>query len=289
MSNSETQSSDHTYSNLSLEELLDLFDCHYGLADTFPRDAALVLKETRNTFIGQYSRPDADAFKQACLTLSNFIHTKPFLTQDEKEELVNVLWLADGVYESYLLLDLVLHTNYKSMDFRLLLYCLVYEVLCESYLQTPIEGTLKGRLEDLASRMMTRIEEIWRWEREEGLSFLDDFEWNLPWPQDQASNSTELWPVSSVEPALEQLSPATQNVAQRRQSLVSAPPPPATRARPRPLSASQSLPTLESASEPAKRRVASLKRSLSMSGARAGSAPQNLTTIGTLPTLAEEE
>ncbi|KAI6038870.1 hypothetical protein EDC04DRAFT_2689380 [Pisolithus marmoratus] len=288
MNSSNTQSSDCGQSNLSLEELLDLFDFHYGLVDTFPRDAAPVLKETRTTFIEQYSRPDTEAFRQACLKLSNFVHTKPFLTQDEKEELVNILWLADGVYEGYLVVDLVLHTNYKSMDFRLLLYCLVCEVLRESYLQTPIEGALKGRLEELASRMLTRIEEFWRWERENSLSLLEDFEWDQPWSQDQTSNSTELWPVSPVEHAFEQNRSPEPNVTQRRQSLAAAPPPLATRTRPRPLSASQSLPTLESSSEPAKRRVASLKRSLSMSGARVGSGPKNLNTVGTLPTLTEE-
>lgn len=282
-----TQSSDSNQSNRSLGELLDLFDFQYGLVDTFPTDVAPVLKETRTTFITQYSRPDTEVFRKACLKLSDFVHTKPFLTQAEKEELVDILCLADGVYEGYLVVDLVLHTNYKSMEFRLLLYCLVYEVLCESYLQTPIEGVPRGRLEELASRMLTRIEAIWRWERE-STSLLEDFEWDKPWSQEQTSNPTELWPVSPVEHAFEQNPPAAQNVAQRRQSLASAPPPPATRARPRPLSASQSLSSLEPPSESAKRRVASLKRSLSMAGARVGGDPRNLNTVGKLPTLAEE-
>ncbi|KAI6102953.1 hypothetical protein F5141DRAFT_1217527 [Pisolithus sp. B1] len=199
------------------------------------------------------------------------VHTKPFLTQGEKEELVDVLRLADGVYEGYLVVDLVLHTNYKSMEFRLLLYRLVYEVPCESHLQTPIEGAPRERLEELASRMLTRIESIWRWEREK-----------------QASNPTELWPVSPVEHAFEQNPPAAQNVAQRGQSLASAPLPLATRARPRPLSASQSSSSPEPPSESAKRRVASLKRSSSISGARVGGDPRNLNTTGKLPTLAEE-
>ncbi|KAI6147180.1 hypothetical protein BKA82DRAFT_1002074 [Pisolithus tinctorius] len=230
MNNPSVPSSDHTQSNLSLGELLDIFDFRYGLIDTFPRNAAPVLVETRNTFMEQYDRPDAETFKQACLKLSKFVHTKPFLTQDEKEELVNVLWLADGLYEGYLVVDLILHTNYKSMDFRLLLYCLVCEVLRKTYLQSPIEGALKGRLEDLASRMLTRIEEFGRRERENALSLLEDFEWDQPWSQDQIPDSSELWPVSPVEHAFEQSLPTTQTVAQRRQSLVSAPPPPATRA-----------------------------------------------------------
>lgn len=287
MGNSNTQSSDLNQSARSLGELLDLFDIQYGLVDTFPRDAAPVLKETRTTFIEQYSRPDAEVFKQACLKLSNFVHTKPFLTADEKEELVNILCLADGVYEGYLVVDLVLHTNYKSMDFRLLLYCLVYEVLSESYLQNPIEGALKGRLEQLASRMLTRIDELVRWERESTLSILEDFEWDKPWSQDQTPNPAEVWPVSPVEHAFEQSPPTTQNVPQRRQSLAPAPPPLATRARPRPLSASQSLSALGPPSESAKRRVASLKRSLSVSGARVGGDSRNL-NMGKLPALAEE-
>ncbi|KAI6102446.1 hypothetical protein EDD16DRAFT_1716019 [Pisolithus croceorrhizus] len=192
------------------------------------------------------------------------VHTKPFLTQGEKEELVDVLricnLLANRVYEGYLVVDLVLHTNYKSMEFRLLLYRLVYEVPCESHLQTPIEGAPRERLEEL----------------------------DKPWSQEQASNPTELWPVSPVEHAFEQNPPAAQNVAQRRQSLASAPPPLATRTRPRPLSASQSSSSPEPPSESAKRRVVSLKRSSSISGARVGGDPRNLNTAGKLPTLAEE-
>ncbi|KAI6113624.1 hypothetical protein EDD16DRAFT_1709494 [Pisolithus croceorrhizus] len=152
------------------------------------------------------------------------------------------------------------------MEFRSLLYCLAYEVLCESYLQTPIEGAPRGSLKELASRMLTRIESIWRWERE-STSFLEDFEWDKPWSQEQTSTPSELWPVSPVEHAFGRNPPAAQNVAQRRQSLASVPPPLATRARLRPLSASQTLFPLESPSESAKRRVASLKRSPSLSQA----------------------
>ncbi|KAL4071564.1 hypothetical protein V8B97DRAFT_405912 [Scleroderma yunnanense] len=230
------------------------------------------LKTIKTALIAQCNKGNVEAFENTCFRLFVLLRSKPTLTVDEKAEFVDLLWLAFGMYESYVTIEVLWHSDkYSDGYFRGLLIRLVGDVLHEPYLPSPIMGPLREHLEDLERRLtaclasaapyqvqqnnLTLSQELDFW-----MAMLDPLEGS-----EEALGASGVLPNTPVPENGSSKQVADISGLKRRLSAPNVHASASQKSR-RPLTASQSLSIVTSSSEPAK-HVAALKRTFSMSAA----------------------
>lgn len=260
--------------DVAFEVLMCLYCWDSGLTEGNVRVSS-ELKAIKASLVSQCSKGDVAAFENTCFKMFAMLRSKPTLTADEKAEFVDLLWLAFGMYESYVTIEVLLHSDqYNDSYFRSLLVRLVNDVLREQYLPSPIIGPLRGHLEDLETRMSASLANASSFQTEQNdlmlsqeldfwMAMLDPVEsskgslgagglvTNSSITGIKASGSNKL--VVDISGLKRKLSAPNIQVSTSRKLT-------------RPLGGSQSLSLVTSSSKPGK-HVAALKRTFSMSTA----------------------
>lgn len=260
--------------DVAFEVLMCMYSWENGLTDGNIHVSS-ELKAIKAALVSQCSKGDVEAFEDTCFKMFAVLRCKPILTIDEKAEFVDLLWLAFGMYESYVTIEVLWHSDqYDDGYFRSLLIRLVNDVLHEQYLPSPIIGPLRGRLEDLEVRMSASLASASSFQTEQNdltLSQELDFWMAMLDPIESAKESlgaSELVTNSSITGIKASGSNKRVVDISGLKRKLSAPNIQASTSHKltRPLGGSQSLSIVTSSSEPRK-HVAALKRTFSMSTA----------------------